>query len=407
MRVVVAGAGFAGLLAAYRVARAGHEVVVLEARERVGGRVWSQALAPGDPRTVVERGGEFVLDGYDLMRAVLREVGLTLADTTMSYYERVPRGGGQTTQHDMAACAEVLARAAATAAPGTSLAEVAAGWQGPPAALAAFVSRAELTNGVAAGSLAAAAIADLTAGFGPRPCWRVAGGNGLLAQRLAGRLGESVWLRSPVRAVEHDRDGVRVLTSDAEVTGDAVIVAVPLPVLRTLPLSPPLPDSYQSAWRRAGLAHNAKLHVPLTGPAAASAVHSVPERFWTWTATDGSGQVQPVVHAFGGTEEGLAALAVASGPATWAARVAALRPELPVDTGRALLTTWNDDPWAGASYTAHTTTVADGDDDLIAAPAGRVHFAGEHTAGAWAGLMEGALRSGERAAAEVIARAAA
>jgi monoamine oxidase len=41
-------------------------VVVLEARDRVGGRVWSQELVPGDPRTVVERGAEFVLDGYDL-----------------------------------------------------------------------------------------------------------------------------------------------------------------------------------------------------------------------------------------------------------------------------------------------------------------------------------------------------
>jgi len=49
MRVVVAGAGFAGLLAAYRVAQAGHEVVVFEARDRVGGRVWSQELVPGDP----------------------------------------------------------------------------------------------------------------------------------------------------------------------------------------------------------------------------------------------------------------------------------------------------------------------------------------------------------------------
>ena len=47
---------------------------------------------------------------------------------------------------------------------------------------------------------------------------------------------------------------------------------------------------------------------------------------------------------------------MAGGPATWAARVAALRPELAADTGRALLTTWNDDPWAGASYTAHATT---------------------------------------------------
>jgi monoamine oxidase len=52
VRVVVAGAGFAGLMAAYRVAQAGHEVVVLEARDRVGGRVWSEELVPGDPRTL-------------------------------------------------------------------------------------------------------------------------------------------------------------------------------------------------------------------------------------------------------------------------------------------------------------------------------------------------------------------
>jgi monoamine oxidase len=70
-----------------------------------------------------------------------------------------------------------------------------------------------------------------------------------------------------------------------------------------------------------------------------------------------------------------------------------------------MLTTWNDDPWAGESYSALTVAVADGDDDLIAAPLGRVHFAGEHTAGAWAGLMEGALRSGARAASEVLAHA--
>jgi len=212
-----------------------------------------------------------------------------------------------------------------------------------------------------------------------------------VTRHLAGRLGTSVRLRSAVRSVEHDQDGVRVLTDDGEVTGDAVILAVPMAVLRALPFSPEVPRTYRSAWQRAGLAHNAKLHMPLTRPAAASAVQSVPDRFWTWTAADGSGQIQPVLHAFGGTEEGLAALAVAEGPATWASRATALRPELSADPSRAMLTTWNDDPWAGESYSALTVAVADGDDDLIAAPLGRVRFAGEHTAGAWAGLMEGAL----------------
>ena len=109
-----------------------------------------------------------------------------------------------------------------------------------------------------------------------------------------------------------------MLTDDGEAAGDAAIVAVPLAVLRRLPFSPPVPDACQRAWQRAGLAHNAKLHVPLTRPAAPSAVQSVPGKFWTWTAADATGQVQPVLHSFGGTEPGLAALAGPDGAATWA-----------------------------------------------------------------------------------------
>src|ERR1700722_10321973 len=427
MRIVVAGAGFAGLMAAYRIVEAGHEAVVLEARDRVGGRVGAQELLPGDPRTVVERGGEFVLDGYDVMRRVLAELGLGLAGTGMSYYHREYRGSagatdhttGHTTGQEVSDCAAAVAAPCAAAPPGTSLADVVTGWEGSPA-LAAYRSRVEATNGVRAGVLAAAAVSDVTAGFGRRPSWRVAGGNQQVARELAARLGASVHLNSPVLSIRQDHQGVRVRTAGREATGDAVIVTVPLAVLRRLPFSPPVPDRTRRAWHRAGLAHNAKLHLPLTGgpggPGGAagtrggarrpapSAAQSVPGRFWAWTATDATGQVQPVLHAFGGTEEGLAALGVADGPATWAARVAGLRPELTTDAGRALLTTWNDDPWAGESYSALTVTVAGGDEDLLAAPAGRVHFAGEHTAGDWAGLMEGALRSGERAAREVLAR---
>jgi monoamine oxidase len=402
-RVVVIGAGFAGLMAAWRLAQGGCEVVVLEARDRVGGRVWSQELIPGDPRTVIERGAEFVLDGYDVLRGVLGEVGLELAATGMSYYEREPRGGGPVSAADVAGCAAWVAAAAAAAPPGTSLAEVAEGWAGPPAALAAYLSRIETTDGVDAGLLAAAVASDATTGFASRPSWRVAGGNQRVARELAGRLGSAVWLGSPVSAVGHDRDGVRVSTPGGTVAGDAAIVAVPMAVLRGLPISPPVPGRQRAAWERSGLAHNAKLHMPLSRPAVATAVQSVPGRFWAWAATDATGQVQPVLHAFAGTEHGLAALEVADGPAAWAARAAALLPELGTDPAGALLTTWNDDPWAGESYSADVVATAPGDGDLLAAPVGRVHFAGEHTAGELAGLMEGALRSGERAAREVLA----
>jgi monoamine oxidase len=405
MRVVIAGAGFAGLMAADRIARSGHEVVVLEARDRVGGRVWSAELVPGDPRTVVERGAEFVLDGYDVMRMLLSEFGLSLADTTMSYYQREPRGADDpVSESEVIECAQVVAVAAANAPPGMSLTEAASSWHGHRAALEAFVSRVTTTNGVSAGRLSAVSVAGIASDLVARPSWRVAGGNQQLAERLAARLGPAVRLGVPARSIEHDEDGVLVRTDDGDVVADAVIVAVPMAVLSQLLFSPALPGYVRAAWQRAGIAHNAKLHLPLTAPTKASAVQSVPDRFWTWTATDGSGQVQPVLHAFAGTEEGLAALELTSGPATWAGRAADLRPELALDLDLALLTTWNDDPWAGESYTALTVDQARGDDQLVAAPVGRVHFAGEHTAGAWAGLMEGALRSGVRAADEVLAR---
>ena len=60
MRVIVVGAGFAGLAAADALATAGVDVLVFEARDRVGGRVWSQELPTGG---VVEMGAEFILPG--------------------------------------------------------------------------------------------------------------------------------------------------------------------------------------------------------------------------------------------------------------------------------------------------------------------------------------------------------
>ena len=70
----------------------GHDVSVIEARNRVGGRVWSQELIPGRADTVIERGAEFVLDGYDTLYTMIGRLNLTAAPSTMSYYVREPRG---------------------------------------------------------------------------------------------------------------------------------------------------------------------------------------------------------------------------------------------------------------------------------------------------------------------------
>src|SRR5262249_35301013 len=89
VRVVVIGAGFAGLAAADELQRGGADVTVLEARGRVGGRVASRTLDHG---AGVALGAEFVLPGYDVLRALAARAGLELQDKGMRYGEREPRG---------------------------------------------------------------------------------------------------------------------------------------------------------------------------------------------------------------------------------------------------------------------------------------------------------------------------
>ena len=415
VNVVVVGAGFAGLMAAWRLQDAGHEVHVLEARDRVGGRVWSQQLTPGDPRTLIERGAEFVLTGYDVMRSVLDVCGLELAPMGMSYYVREPRGV-DTSHEAVAAAAAVVARLAQRAPQGMSLAAVLQGVALSGAvdadALAAFRSRVEVTNACSAERLAAKAVADVTVGFEPKPSFRVAGGNQRLAVELSRRLKGAVRFDEVVERIAWSDDGCRVVTTTAEVEGDAVVLATPMAVTRELTFDPPLPRWKLAAWARAGVGHAAKLHVPVTmaastgSPLAASAVQSVPDRFWTWTAADESGEVQPIVHCFSGSGSALDELRVEAGPRTWAERVSSVRSDVPIDVDGAVITTWADEPFSREAYTALTLETQVGDDELLQRPVARLHFAGEHTAGEWAGLMEGALRSGERAASEIIGGAA-
>jgi len=109
----------------------------------------------------------------------------------------------------------------------------------------------------------------------------------------------------------------------------------------------------------------------------------------------------PVLNCFAGSPRALAQLGTRTGPEAWLERVAALRPDLALDPAAAVLTDWDTDPWARGAYRAHGPDERPEDEDAVAAPIDTLHFAGEHTAGPWSGLMEGALRSGLRAAAEI------
>ncbi len=111
MRTVVVGAGLAGLVAADELARAGVEVVVLEARSRVGGRVWSERLPNG---ALVEMGAEFILQGNTAIRELVERFQLGLWDKGMRYGRRDPSGGVGTTHEELAAAVAEIERALAS-----------------------------------------------------------------------------------------------------------------------------------------------------------------------------------------------------------------------------------------------------------------------------------------------------
>jgi monoamine oxidase len=250
--------------------------------------------------------------------------------------------------------------------------------------------------------LSAAALGHAGSSFSTRESLRVAGGNQQLALRLAERLGGAVHLGAPVQAVTWSERGVRVATAGAELGAEACVVAVPASVIGRIRFDPPLPAWKAEALERVVYGHAAKLFVPLRRVPEPSAVLSVPDHYWTWTARGAGGTVQPVVSAFAGSAPALAALEVSDGPAAWRRHLAVLRPDLDLDRDT-VLSTWDDDPWVQAAYSTRTPSFRPDDPGLLARPVGPLHFAGEHTAGPWSGLMEGGLRSGHRAAAELLA----
>ena len=106
--VAIVGAGLAGLAAADALQRAGCEVTVLEARDRVGGRVWSRELPGG---TVVEMGAEFILPGNTLVEETAKRLGLSLWEKGMAYGRREPRGGDPVTEDELRAAATSIEQA--------------------------------------------------------------------------------------------------------------------------------------------------------------------------------------------------------------------------------------------------------------------------------------------------------
>jgi monoamine oxidase len=395
-RVAVLGAGLAGLAAADELRAAGIEVIVLEARDRVGGRVWSVPFAGG----VAERGAEFILPQNTTVESLAARFGLPLVRKGTPYGRRKARGAEAVSDPDLEAVFDRIAAAEALPAAET-VAEAIEGLALEPRMAALIRARIEVSMGHSADDLRAEVLGEGAATFGDFDSYTVSGGNAELARALARELGPAVNLSSPVRRVSWGAQGVMVGTDAGEVDAHAAVIAIPTAPLGEISFDPPLRGPTAEALASVRYGQNAKLFVALRAPSPPSAIMSVRSRFWSYTQLDSGGEPAPFVTAYAGTFGAVEALAGSAAPTRWIEELAGLRPELELNSEGALLSTWHDDPWVRGSYSARSLTSPLRDEEL-SKPIGPLYFAGEHTAGDWHGLMEGALRSGQRAARQVL-----
>jgi monoamine oxidase len=389
-KVAVVGAGLAGLAAADALRSRGMEVVVLEARERVGGRVWSVPFAGG----VAERGAEFVFPTDELLRATAERLGLRLVRKGTHYGDREPRGGEPVAPAELDAAVARLG-----AAPRKGTVREALDSLGLPTGVAeAILARVEVSSGYPGDDLDASVLAETGAGFGRFDTFGIEGGNSRLAEALAAPLGKDLRLGTPVGEIVWGDGPIRLRSAALELEADRAVIATPATI--DIRFDPPLPEAKARALEGVRYGQAAKLHVGLPVRVELSAVLAVPDRFWSYTQLGADGQPAPFAASFAGTPGALDRLRVEEGPESWLAALAALRPELQLDTEEVQLSTWKDDPWTRGAYSARSRS-SPLDTAELARPVGPLAFAGEHTAGAWHGLMEGALRSGVRAAEDV------
>jgi monoamine oxidase len=406
--VAVLGGGLAGLAAATKLKADGFNVTVFEARNRVGGRVWSQAVAGGRVEPcIIERGAEFVLDGYTTLRRLLDQAGLSLVDTGMSYYVRALADTPDISTNDVVEAGRAASAVARTFDTPPSAEAVLRRLELDDRLVDALRARIEISTAVAADQVSAETLEHI-ASFEPLPSWRVSGGNQELPKALAARLGEAIRYQEFVHAVRETDEGLVVETSGGTAVFDAVVVALPLSLVRdSSAISLPMPG-----WKRSVLdcvlqGDAAKLHLPLRSVPETSAVMSTNGRFWTWTAMDSTGAVTPVLNSFMGSPGALNRAGIDGAFEAWLTHARHIRPDLDFgDPDDAVTTVWRNDPLARGAYAAFAPGGDGQDSEQLEQPVGNIFFAGEYADPDFTGLMEGALRSGERAAAR-ISRAAA
>jgi monoamine oxidase len=387
MSVLVVGAGFAGLAAARRLTVAGVEVVVLEARHRVGGRVWSHRLHNGE---VVELGGEWIDSSQSILTGLAAELGLGLVDTGQDFISRDLLGGPEVPESAHRELAQRVMTVLADLGPAIEEATmadvlVATGVTGP--AMTVLVSRLSGTFGVPLDQVGAE---EMDEEFGMAQAaryLRIEGGNDRVAKEMAVSL--DVRLDTPVTSVGQAGRGALVTTDEGAIEADAVVVAVPLPVLRASGFLVDPPGDWVGALETLGMGTAVKLAVATREepPMFRRQEPDIPGWYWTGARLDGA--TRHAVTGFAGTAAGAAAMVHQTRE-----RLAAAVPEVEME-GDPTVVDWGADPWAGGCY----SVIGPSGRRVLPAlqePWGGVVLAGEHVNGT--GTMAGALTSGMEAA---------
>ena len=395
--VVVVGAGFAGLAAALEVRDVGLDVTVVEARDRVGGRVHSVRLGNGE---IAELGAEWIFGEDDALRATIDRLGLVACDASVDYLRREPRGEATVSMAELDAFLEAADEHLASVDPAErSMGEALDLVPGDDRARA--VARARLTGTFASDLFLVAWRPGWHAGklaAEPAVYRRMAQGNRSIADAAA-RLLPDVRLGTRAIAIRQRARGVEVDAGDT-ISANVAVVAVPVRLVTELAFDPPLAADQREAFEGLPMGVASKLAVPLDGEPGRCAIQSADLPFWFWVA-DGADGTRRVVTSFAGSEIPQGPLGTATGdPSTWIGRIVDLAPGLRPN-GKPVMKVWAEDPLARGAYSAW-----DGASlarrHLFERMHGAVAFAGEHTAGEHSGTMEGALRSGRRAAAQVL-----